>query len=107
MTYSSLTSVAGHQDNMRASKAPSSQFSFRSGSATDERLHHFHWSRKEHADCLVLVTTLAEFEQQDLIDIVDQDILSGNPYPEALIIIAPADAAPGRCHVVGNLTGGG
>ncbi|ANP91696.1 MULTISPECIES: hypothetical protein [Rhizobium] len=69
--------------------------------------YHFHWSRKEHADCLVLVTTLAEFEQQDLIDIVDQDILSGNPYPEALIIIAPADAAPGRCHVVGNLTGGG
>ncbi len=56
--------------------------------------YNFHWARKEHADCLVLVTTLARFSQQDLIDIVDQDILSGNPYPEALIVIAPADAAP-------------
>ncbi|NKL04192.1 hypothetical protein [Rhizobium leguminosarum] len=56
--------------------------------------YHFHWKREEQADHLVLMTTLAEFRQQDLIDIVDQDILSGNPYPEALIIIAPADGAP-------------
>lgn len=55
--------------------------------------YHFHWSRKEHADCLVLVTTLASFRQHDLIEVVDKDILSGNPYPEALIIIAPADLA--------------
>lgn len=53
--------------------------------------YHFHWSREEHADCLVLVTTLASFREQDLIEVVDKDILSGNPYPEALIIIAPAD----------------
>ncbi|UGY08544.1 hypothetical protein [Phyllobacterium pellucidum] len=53
--------------------------------------YHFHWSREEHADCLVLVTTLASFREQDLIEVVDKDILSGNPYPEALIVIAPAD----------------
>ncbi|MBY5494219.1 hypothetical protein [Rhizobium leguminosarum] len=65
--------------------------------------YHFHWLRKEHADCLVLVTTLAEFDRQDLIDIIDQDILSGNPYPEALIVIAPADAAPAMSDALKNM----
>ncbi|MBY5834018.1 hypothetical protein ACC778_33170 [Rhizobium ruizarguesonis] len=62
--------------------------------------YHFHWSRKEHADCLVLVTTLASFRQHDLIEIVDRDILSGNPYPEALIIVAPTDLADSMTKAV-------
>jgi hypothetical protein len=55
--------------------------------------YHFHWTREEHADCLVLMTTLADFVQHDFMEIVDQDLISGNPYPEALIVIVPADAA--------------
>ncbi|MBN8934634.1 MAG: hypothetical protein J0G97_23380, partial [Rhizobium pusense] len=55
--------------------------------------YHFHWTRDEHADCLVLMTTLADFVQHDFMEIVDQDLISGNPYPEALIVIVPADAA--------------
>ncbi|WP_064682833.1 hypothetical protein [Rhizobium bangladeshense] len=55
--------------------------------------YHFHWAREEHADCLVLMTTLAGFVQQDFMEIVDRDLISGNPYPEALIVIVPADAA--------------
>ncbi|WP_246709911.1 hypothetical protein [Rhizobium laguerreae] len=55
--------------------------------------YHFHWAREEHADSLVLMTTLAGFVQQDFMEIVDRDLISGNPYPEALIVIVPADAA--------------
>lgn len=53
---------------------------------------HFHWARKGEGDNLVVVTTLREFKQQDLISIIDADILSGNPYPDSLVVIAPSDA---------------
>ncbi|MBN9672172.1 hypothetical protein [Roseibium aggregatum] len=55
--------------------------------------YHFHWVRKGGGDNLVVVTTLREFKRQDLISIIDRDILSGSPYPDSLIVIAPSDAA--------------
>ncbi|MFQ6162482.1 hypothetical protein [Sinorhizobium meliloti] len=55
--------------------------------------YHFHWTQEGGGDNLVVVTTLREFKRQDLIAIIDRDKLSGNPYPDSLIVIAPADAA--------------
>lgn len=55
--------------------------------------YHFHWARAGGGDNLVVVTTLREFKRQDLVAIIDNDKLSGNPYPDSLILIAPADAA--------------
>ncbi|MBY3182934.1 hypothetical protein HFO24_14860 [Rhizobium laguerreae] len=55
--------------------------------------YHFHWTKEKAGDHLILVTTLPDFDEQDLITIVDEDKLSDRPYPDGLILIVPQDAA--------------
>lgn len=55
--------------------------------------YHFHWSKAKGGDHLVLLTTLPNFDEQDPISIIDEDKLSFRPYPDALVVVVPKDAA--------------
>ncbi|TIN49189.1 MAG: hypothetical protein E5Y32_02360 [Mesorhizobium sp.] len=56
-------------------------------------LYHFRWTRPGIGDILVVATIEEKFNQQDLINIVDQETLGEHPYPDALVVIVPKDVA--------------